>query len=82
MTDEGRHPLSDEDVDRLADAIALRTREAFHIDDEKHYNSHQRLDRLLDAYDGATNVFAKTFLALVVVGLIVLAGVTAVKGWK
>ena len=81
-TEERRHPLSDEDVNRLASAIAKKTRDAFHIDNEKHYNSHQRLDRMLDAYDSATNIFARTFFALLVVGMIVLAGVTATKGLK
>lgn len=82
MTEERRHPLTEDDVDRIADAIAKKAREAFHIDEEEHYNSHQRLDRLLDAYDGATSIFVKTFLGLVIIGLIVLAGVTVVKGWK
>lgn len=79
---ERRHPLTDDDINRIADAIASRAREAFHIDDKKHYDSHQRLDRLLDVYDGATSIFIKTFLGLVIIGMIVLAGVTSVKGWK
>lgn len=80
--EERRHPLTDDDVNRIAEAIAKKARDAFHVDEEKHYNSHQRLDRLLDAYDSAVNVFTRTFLALVIVGMIVLAGVTAMKGWK
>lgn len=74
--------LREEDIEKIADRIAEKTRAAFHIDEEVHYNSHQKLDRLLDAYNTATNVFTKTFFAFVVVGLIVLAGVTAMKGWK
>jgi hypothetical protein len=37
---------------------------------------------MLDAYDNATNVFLKTFIALFIVGAIVVAGMTATKGWK
>lgn len=80
--EDRRHPLSDEEIDRLAHAITKKTHSDFRISDEKHYNSHQRLDKLLDAYDSATNIFAKTFFGLVIIGMIVLAGVTAVKGFK
>lgn len=80
--EERREPMSESDINHLADVIVKKTQQAFHIDDEKHYNSHQRLDRLLDAYDSATNIFTKTFFGLVIVGAIVLAGVTAVKGLK
>lgn len=79
---ERRQPLSEEEVDRIADAIVSKTQRSFHIEEELHYNSHQRLDRLLNAYDSATNIFIKTFLGLVVIGAIVLAGVTSLKGFK
>lgn len=74
--------LSEEDVDRIADAVAYKAHIAFQIEAEHHYNQHQRLDRLLDAYDGAANIFTKTFFSLVIVGMIILAGLTAAKGWK
>ena len=82
MTEERRHqlPLSDKDVERIADAISQRATEAFHISEEKHYNSHKKLDSLLDAYDSATNIFWRTFLSLVIIGAIVLAGYTVSKG--
>jgi len=79
--EERRQPLTDDDVDRIADAVAKKTRQAFHIEEEIHYNSHKRLDKLLDAYDKAANAFIKIFLGLVIVGLIVIAGFS-VKGWK
>lgn len=82
MTDDRRHPLTEDDVNRIAEAIATKTRDAFHIDEETHYNQHKRLDRLLDSYDGATNLFTRIFFGLVIIGMIVLAGVTSMKGWK
>lgn len=78
-----RITLSDEDIERIADAIIRKQKErSFYIDEEYHYNAHKRIDRLLDTYENATNIFVKTFLALVIVGAIVLAGIAAIKGWK
>ena len=74
--------MNDEDIERIADAVVNRTHAAFQIDEETHYNQHKRLDKMLDAYDNATNVIIKTFLALFIVGAIVIAGMTATKGWK
>ena len=82
MHEERRNPLTDEDVERIADAVANKTRAAFHIGEEVHYNQHQRLDKMLNAYDSATNIFWKTFLALMITGAIVLAGMAATKGMK
>lgn len=79
---ERRQPLSDDDIERIAEAVAKKTTETFHIDDEVHYNSHQRLDKLLDAYDSATNMFWKAFLGLVILGAIILASISIVKGAK
>jgi len=80
--EERRHPLTDEDVDRIAAAVACKTRAAFHIEEEVHYNSHKKIDKLLEAYDAATNTFTKTFFALIIVGAIFLAGLGLVKGVK
>lgn len=69
--------LTKDDILQIADAVTERAKNAFHIDEEKHYNQHTKLDAMLDAYTSATNIFWKTFLALVIVGSIVLAGLTA-----
>lgn len=79
---ERRHPLTDADVERIACAVAAKTKEAFHIEDEEHYNKHKRLDKLLEVYESATNAFTKAFVALVIVGALVLAGIGIVKGGK
>lgn len=79
---ERRQPITDDDVERIADAVAVKTKAAFHIEEEAHYNSHKRIDKLLEVYDSATNIFVKAFLSLVIVGLIMLAGFSAVKGVK
>lgn len=82
MEHERRQPLSDEDIDRIAQAVASKAKEAFHIEEEKHYNDHQRLDRLLTAYEEATGMIRKAFYGLVIIGTIALAGVGIVKGMK
>lgn len=73
--------ISDEDIMRIAQAVTAQVKTSFHIEEESHYNSHKRIDKLLDAYDGATNLFWKSFLGLLIVGALVLAGMSA-KGWK
>lgn len=77
---ERREPLTEDEVERIAAAVARKTKEAFHIEEEKHYNSHKRLDKLLEVYDSATNAFVKAFLALVIVGALVLAGIGLARG--
>lgn len=74
--------LTREDILQIADAVTDRAKTAFHIEEEDHYNSHKKLDAMLEAYSSATNIFWKTFLALVITGSIILAGLTAVKGIK
>lgn len=69
--------LTKEDVMQIADAVAERAKTAFHIDEESHYNSHKKIDDLLEAYASATNIFWKTFLSIVIVGALILAGLTA-----
>ena len=76
------HSLSEMDVEKIATAVAKKAREAFHIEDEKHYNDHQRLDRLLDSYETATNIIWKTILGLIIVGMVIIAGIGASKGIK
>lgn len=74
-----KQTLSQEEIDRIASAI-LDKAAAFRIKEEDHYNQHKRLERLLEAYESATNIFWKTFLSFIIVGAIVLAGATAIKG--
>lgn len=82
METNRRSALSEDDVQRIADAVTIKTRAAFFIDDEEHYNSHKKLDRMLGAYESATNIFIKTFLGFVIVGSIMIAGFSVVKGLK
>lgn len=69
--------LTKEDVMQIADAVADRAKTAFHIEEEAHYNQHKKLDAMLEAYTSATNIFWKTFLSIVIVGALILAGLTA-----
>lgn len=76
------HLLTATDIDRIAIAVARKTHEAFHLEEEKHYNDHKRLDSVLDAYDNATNIFWKSFLGLIIIGAVILAGIGITKGVK
>lgn len=72
-------PLTDQDVDRIADAV-IEKQKAFSMDSKEHYDSHQRIDKLLNMYDAAQNVAWKTFISLLVVGGILVAAVAAGVG--
>lgn len=80
--EDRRHPLTDEDIDRIANAMAKKAAAAFHISEEEHYDSHKRLDKLLEVYDSAQSAFWKAFIAVVIVGSLVLAGIGITKGAK
>jgi hypothetical protein len=82
VEDERRHPLTDEDIERIAEAVARKASAAFHIGEEEHYNSHKRLDKLIDVYDSAQSAFWKAFIAIVIVGALVLAGIGITRGAK
>lgn len=66
--------MTDEEIKKLAGEI-VRQKGGFYVDPEDHYKQHQRLDRMLDMYDSASNIFLKTMLGLAVGGLIFLAAV-------
>lgn len=68
--------LSDEDVERVAEKLfakfdsKLRT---FWIEPEKHYESHRRLDDLLDVWKQTKNTALKTVIGLFILGLIAVS---------
>lgn len=72
--------LTEDDIERIANAVAKKTSAMFHISEEEHYNSHKRLDKLLEVYDNAQSTFWKAFIAVVIVGALVLAGIGMTKG--
>ena len=77
------HTLSDEDVQRIAEAVAavedVDDSRGFRVPPEAHYNSHARLDSLLDSYDSASNIVMKFLIGLVIVGIFGVAAVGV--GW-
>lgn len=71
-----RAPLSNDDIERISSAVALKIKsEGFHIDEETHYNQHKELEKFLDAFNGARNGLVKCFLGLIGVGALVLAAI-------
>lgn len=71
--------LSDEDIDRIAEAVAKKEACTFYVDPRDHYSAHERIDSLLKAYDTASNIVLKAILAFFIVGII---GVVAFgAGW-
>ena len=71
--------LSDEDIDRIAEAIAKSDKYTFAVDPRDHYSSHERIDNLLKAYDTASNLVLKTVLAFFILGII--GAVALGAGW-
>jgi hypothetical protein len=72
--------LSPIEIDELAEAIVKKSSETeFYVDPKLHYNQHERLERLLDAYDAASNVIFKFFIGACLVGLVGFAAMGL--GW-
>lgn len=51
-------------------------RKSFWVEPEKHYKSHDRLDKLLDVYDSAQSLVMKTLMAAMIVGLLIVAAMS------
>lgn len=74
--------LSDEDIQRIVDAVTSRTQEILMIEHKKHYDDHKKLDALLRMYEDAVNIVWKGVLSLAVIGVIILASIGILKGGK
>ena len=72
MTDEEIKKLADEEIKKLADEI-VKQKGGFYVDPEKHYIQHQRLDRILDLYDSASNIILKVVLGATILGVLALS---------
>jgi L-asparaginase/Glu-tRNA(Gln) amidotransferase subunit D len=71
-----RAPLSNDDIERISSAVALKIKsEGFHIDEETHYNQHREMEKFLDAYNNAQSSIIKGFWLLVGAGALVLAAI-------
>ena len=66
--------MTDEEIKKLAAEI-VEKKGGFYVDPEEHYMQHQRLDRMLDLYDSASNIIWKAFIGAVVLGMIVFAAI-------
>ncbi len=64
--------MTDEDIEKLAEAIAKKTQDdhGFYVDPRQHYNFHELLDRILDAYDAASNIILKAIIGLFIAGVV------------
>ena len=79
---ERRQVLSDEDIEKIAEAVVKKAHSAFFIPEEEHYNQHRRLDALLDSYDKATGTASKIIISLIIVGALYLGALATMKGLK
>lgn len=76
---ENQERLSDDDIQRIVEAT--QRNQQFQIDPKAHYDQHQRLDRMLEAYESAQSQFWKWLLGIILAGGLFFAGVfTKVKG--
>ncbi|MBU1692294.1 MAG: hypothetical protein KJ958_05505 [Gammaproteobacteria bacterium] len=65
----------EEIVKKTIDAMDGHSK-SFWVDPEKHYKSHDRLDKLLDVFDGAQSVAMKTLVGAMVLGGLILAAIS------
>ncbi len=70
--------MTDEEIKKLAQEI-VNLKGGFYVEPEKHYQQHERLDKLLDMYDSASNIIFKFFIAAVVAGVFTAAALGL--GW-
>lgn len=66
--------MTDDEIKKLAGEI-VNLKGGFYVDPEEHYIQHQRLDRLLDIYDSASNILWKSFVGAAVLGMLVFAAI-------
>jgi len=65
-----------EAIDRRTNAINMQAR-TFTIDPERHFVQHEKLERLITAFESAESAFWKWFLALALGGIIIIALVSS-----
>jgi len=70
-----RNPLSDEEIARIVSALKEAQGDTIHLSPEKRY----RLDKLLDAFESAQNIFWKDFLSILIIGALFLASFSIFK---
>ena len=64
--------MTEDEIKTLAEAI-VELKGGFYVEPEKHYLQHKRIDRVLDLYESASNIFMKIFIGAMIVGSLVLA---------
>jgi len=65
--------LSEDEVEKIADKLFDKfdsKMQKFWIEPEKHYESHRRLDDLLEVWKQTKSTFLKTFIGIFIIGLI------------
>lgn len=70
--------MTDSDIDKLAERI-LEKRGGFYVEPEEHYQQHERLEKILEMYDTAGNIFIKALISAVFIGIFALAAMGL--GW-
>ncbi len=66
--------MTDEEIKKLAIEI-VKLKGGFYVEPETHYQQHQRLDRILDVYDSASNIVLKTLVGAAILGIFILAAI-------
>lgn len=64
--------MTEDEIKKLAETI-VDLKGGFYVEPEKHYLQHKRIDRVLDLYESASNIFTKIFIGAMIVGSLVLA---------
>jgi len=70
--------VTDEEIKKLAEEIVAK-KGGFWVEPEEHYQSHKRLDRLLDIFDTVQSGLIKGFIAAFVLGILAISAIGV--GW-
>ncbi len=66
-------PLSDDDVDRIAQRVKKIMSSEFDIDSKEHYDAHMELTKMAQSFNGARGILTKVFVSMVAIGGVMLA---------
>lgn len=68
--------LTDLDIEKIAEKLYEKVENKAHsfwIEPERHYQSHQRMDRLIDVWESTQNIFIKTIIGLFILGVLTIS---------
>jgi len=68
--------LNEEDIEKIAEKLYEKVEakgRSFWIEPEKHYQAHEKADKLIEIWDSTQSAFIKTLIGLFIVGMLLFA---------